>query len=406
MQLDMFTVLVATVAVAFVLALVFLYFWASDRRAPWLAWLCAAYLMAASAAVMNIWRNVLPDFLIIGVGSALLLMAFGTGWQACRVFDKRRPLLLPQVAVLTGWLLLCTSPYFMHDVGLRIATASIPAAAFLFLGSYELWRGRGEALPSRRPAVLAFAGFGLSYAVRLPMAGFAPFPLGGLPPAAWALGLTSVMGFSFAAFIAVLMVSMTKERQEALQRDYAQSDPLTGLLNRRGFIDLAGRVIGRQEYSESPFSLLMLDLDHFKSINDRFGHEVGDRVLVKFAAVLQEGVRPTDLAFRIGGEEFCCLLPNASPHDAKRIAERICARFQAASTDVLGASIRATVSVGIATSDYSGYDLDVLMAQADRAVYEAKASGRNRAVIAEVPPVSRIGLDLPRLGNSAHGRTA
>jgi diguanylate cyclase (GGDEF)-like protein len=215
-----------------------------------------------------------------------------------------------------------------------------------------------------------------------------------------------VLGFSFAAFIAVLMISMTKERQEALQRDYAQSDPLTGLLNRRGFVALANRVISRQEYTESPFSLLMLDLDHFKSINDRFGHEVGDRVLVKFAAVLQEGVRPTDLAFRIGGEEFCCLLPNASPHDARRIAERICARFQAASTDVLGASIRATVSVGIATSDYSGYDLDVLMAQADRAVYEAKATGRNRAVIAEAPPVGRIGMDLTRLSNSPRGRTA
>jgi diguanylate cyclase (GGDEF)-like protein len=247
--------------------------------------------------------------------------------------------------------------------------------------------------------------YGLKYALHVPMAGFAPFPLGGLPPAGWALGLSNVLGISFAAFVAVLMVSMTKERQEALQRDYAQSDPLTGLLNRRGFITMANRVISRQEYTQSPFSLLMLDLDHFKSINDRFGHEVGDRVLVKFAAVLQEGVRPTDLAFRIGGEEFCCLLPNASPHDAKRIAERICMRFQAASTDVLGASIRATVSVGIATSDYSGYDLDVLMSKADRAVYEAKASGRNRAVIAETPPVTRIGLDLPRL-NSPQGRIA
>ncbi|MDB5562996.1 MAG: hypothetical protein JWN11_2414, partial [Hyphomicrobiales bacterium] len=98
MQLDMFTVLVATTSFALVLALVFLFFWLVDRRSSWMAWLAAAFLFATTTAVLNIWRYILPDFLVMGVGSAFLLLAFGTGWQACRVFDKRRPVLLPVLA--------------------------------------------------------------------------------------------------------------------------------------------------------------------------------------------------------------------------------------------------------------------------------------------------------------------
>jgi diguanylate cyclase (GGDEF)-like protein len=402
MHLDMYTVLVATGAIIFVLGALFLFYWSMDRHSLWLGWWAAPYFLGATAAGINLGRGSAPDFVVFGFGTAAILLALGFVWQGTRVFERRRPLLLPVFAVPTAWLLLCTWPYFMGNMPLRIAAAAVPSSTFLFLSAYEFWRGRAEHLLSRRPAITILTSFGLSLALHIPLIGVLPFPLGGLPVQPWALAVSNIITFAHAAFLAGLLISMTRERQEALQRDFAQSDPLTGLLNRRAFVAQAGRIIERQRFINAPISLLMLDLDHFKSVNDRFGHEVGDRVLVNFAKVLQEGVRPTDLTYRIGGEEFCCLLPNAGPQDAARIADRICSRFQASTMDVLGTKLRATVSVGISTSELNGYDLNMLMAQADSAVYEAKAGGRNRSVLAGAPLDGRFSRD----NRFAQGRSA
>jgi diguanylate cyclase (GGDEF)-like protein len=129
--------------------------------------------------------------------------------------------------------------------------------------------------------------------------------------------------------------------------------------------------------------VLFLDLDHFKSLNDRFGHSGGDDVLMRFVELVSASIRPTDFLFRIGGEEFCCLLPYTGLEQAQRVAERIRQQFETATVVVAGVPVKATVSLGIASTETFGYSLDTLTRRADMAVYAAKRAGRNRVVVAD-----------------------
>jgi diguanylate cyclase (GGDEF)-like protein len=126
----------------------------------------------------------------------------------------------------------------------------------------------------------------------------------------------------------------------------------------------------------------MFDLDQFKSINDRYGHHAGDDVLTAFCKVVTAHLRPSDLFGRIGGEEFACLLPDTEPQDALWLAERVRAAVEAASHPAGEHSIRATVSVGAASSNDATADLTGLLNAADQALYRAKEAGRNRGEIA------------------------
>ncbi len=158
----------------------------------------------------------------------------------------------------------------------------------------------------------------------------------------------------------------------------ARHDVLTGLTNRRGFEDEANRMLTRQRKAGKAPALISIDLDHFKRVNDRFGHPAGDEVLVIFSALLRASVRPGDLVGRIGGEEFSILLPSASESSATAVGERI--RKRVASTDfsAIDLDLQMTCSIGVAVGDEQDTDsMSDLMALADRRLYKAKQAGRN-----------------------------
>lgn len=178
------------------------------------------------------------------------------------------------------------------------------------------------------------------------------------------------------------------EKNTQLER-MATTDELTALPNRRFFLESMERELRKMTRltSEQPLSLLVIDLDRFKSINDRFGHAAGDEVLRQVARRLAQGVRATDLAARYGGEEFAILLPNTKPSGAHFLAEKLRAEVEQTELRFNGTKIGVTISVGVATiAAPQRYDAEVeeeLLRRADEAMYRAKTGGRNRVVVAD-----------------------
>lgn len=174
-----------------------------------------------------------------------------------------------------------------------------------------------------------------------------------------------------------------RKRTEAKLRELATTDPLTGLANRRSFMDTALREFRRALRYGTYLSLLMLDLDHFKNVNDTYGHDVGDDVLCALAEAMRGALRDVDTPGRLGGEEFAVLLPQTGIDMATSAAERL--REWMSSTGVLardGSEVRCTVSIGVVQA-VEGEELKDFLARADKAMYEAKTKGRNRVVVHE-----------------------
>ena len=382
MQIDSFTVLLFGLFIKLVLGSLFLVFWYKQRSAAWYVWWAATLLLACAATVLFAVRGFTADLFAIGIGNVALIAAFVCNWQAARVFNHVRPLWTPIFAVPSLWFAACLVPAFIENTAYRVVLSSLIAASLLALAAYEMWRGRDEQLPSRRLVIVLFSTFALFFVSRIALVGVLPFPFGALPMQPGSVGAFNLIMFFHTLLITVLIVAMSKERLELDQRVKAQTDPLTGALNRRALMSRGDRLLRRHGVEQKPLCLLFLDLDDFKSLNDRFGHSGGDEVLMKFVAVVNDNIRPTDFLFRIGGEEFCCLLPYTGAAQAHRVAERIRHQFEAAAVDVAGATVRTTVSLGVASTETFGYDLDMLMRRADMAVYEAKQQGRNRVMVA------------------------
>lgn len=163
----------------------------------------------------------------------------------------------------------------------------------------------------------------------------------------------------------------------------ARLDYLTNLSNRRHFMEQADAELQRARRYQNPLALLMIDIDHFKTINDNYGHKTGDLVLQKLSAMLIDSLRQVDIVGRIGGEEFAILLPESKLENAVEVAERL--RVQVANTKLAlesGQLVRFTVSIGVALLDKPDINLDTLFSSADEALYQAKNTGRNRVCIA------------------------
>jgi diguanylate cyclase (GGDEF)-like protein len=167
----------------------------------------------------------------------------------------------------------------------------------------------------------------------------------------------------------------------------ATTDGMTGLHNRRQFMKLAEAEWGRFQRHGRPLSLLMLDVDFFKSINDRFGHDLGDQVIAHIAALCREDRRVSDIVARIGGEEYALLLPETPIEAAYAVAERLRRNVEVSALLSNSKGLAVTVSIGVAEAGPGMSGIVDLMKVSDRALYEAKRTGRNRVVRAEALPI-------------------
>jgi len=227
---------------------------------------------------------------------------------------------------------------------------------------------------------ISFASMAVLMIVRLLVIGFmhegdyGHFEDIGINQATFFLGILIQLCVTF-GFVLMISYRLIAEIQKI-----AWQDGLTGIFNRRRLEEEAVRLVMRCRRTDDTLTVMMLDVDHFKSVNDRFGHQTGDEVLRRLAAVAQASIRTDDYLARYGGEEFCILLLGTSEEDALSLAERLRRNFEQADIDYSGKSVRSTVSIGVADSTHVDLDFTALVAAADAALYSAKENGRNRVV--------------------------
>ena len=175
--------------------------------------------------------------------------------------------------------------------------------------------------------------------------------------------------------------------------ELATIDSMTGLCNRRHFMTLAAAEWSRFQRYYRPLSVLMIDVDHFKSVNDRYGHAVGDEALISVANACVEGKRASDIVGRIGGEEFAMLLPETDLYQARIVAERICKAVAASTLKAHDIQFKVTASIGFAAATVSMSGFEALLNAADQALYQAKDKGRNRVVAWSPPPAEKLAAE-------------
>jgi diguanylate cyclase (GGDEF)-like protein/PAS domain S-box-containing protein len=177
-------------------------------------------------------------------------------------------------------------------------------------------------------------------------------------------------------------ITARKQIEEELRR-LAVTDPLTGAFNRRHFVERAREEIDRSRRYHTDLTLLMMDIDHFKAVNDTYGHDAGDAVLKRMVTACQNLLRATDIFCRLGGEEFAAILTHTPPDQGRLAAERLRQAMKEVAVDTVGGTVRFTVSIGVASMVTETASLDEILKMADDALYEAKQTGRDRVVTAD-----------------------
>jgi diguanylate cyclase (GGDEF)-like protein len=378
MQFHLPTLFAVTTLVAATVGTLLLVAGLHSRSVRALTWLGVGYILGACGAALLATRGVLPDFATIQIANAILYAGHGIMWSGTRVFAGRP--LRPGIAAagVIVWLAACQVPAFYDVISLRVMLGSFIIGSYVMAGARELWRCRGEELRSSRTAVILLvihAGF---YLVRVPLAIVLPLPQTGQSlQTAWVAVLTLETILHIIA-IGFVFFGLARERLELEQRIAATTDPLTGVLNRRGFLTRAEDALDGTRGLGGAAALLLFDIDHFKRINDCWGHDAGDRALIAFCRLAAVQLGSGALFGRIGGEEFACMLTGVDEGEARRAADRLRVALSAAAIDLGGPQLRATVSAGIATTTRLGYELRSLMAGADEALYRAKSLGRDR----------------------------
>jgi diguanylate cyclase (GGDEF)-like protein len=373
--------------------------WAQDRSVRALAWWGGAYLIGASA--VTLWWNDDPlSFVTPDLPNILLFVACGVIWNGARLFHGRPVKLMGLCAGSVVWAVAIYFPGFASASHGRVALACLIIASYAFLTAHEFRHDR-----RRR----AFATRCLAFVVPLMHSTVFLSPIAlslALPDDSSSDGLLALFALEtvlYAVGTAFMVVVMAKERLVLLHKTAAMTDPLTGLFNRRAFMEAADRVVAQRARKALPVSILLFDLDHFKSINDRFGHAVGDDTLRLFARTIHTTLRTTDIMGRFGGEEFLALLP-AGASEAAIAAERVRNAFQTVAVEVSGHSLRATVSIGIAAAS-APVVIATLLQRADRALYRAKSNGRNRIEQA-VPEDAGLPAPMPPVSLPVSGRAS
>jgi diguanylate cyclase (GGDEF)-like protein len=411
-SLDIGTLFVIATCVTSLLGVFLLFAYLQDRI-PALAWWGAAYLIGgASGAIWRLGDQISPP-LPQGTANVLLFVAVGMIWSAARLFHGRS---ISWGGMFLGagiWLVACSLPAFTNSAACRVVASSLIVATYTFLIAAELWRERRKPLIRRWPAIFVPMLHGVIFLFPMVLATQSLNSDGSNTPASGWVAVFAIEIVLYVVGAAFIVLMLAKDRTVRAYKAAAETDQLSGLLNRRGFFAAAATLMEGNKAALQPVSILAFDLDHFKSINDSFGHGTGDAMLQLFANVARKTMRAGDVIGRLGGEEFVAIL-SGTLAEASIAAERVRSAFETATNDLDALGIPATVSIGVACGSPNAA-IELLIARADAALYRAKANGRNRIELADeaVPaqqnaaaPVVKLRAARQRLAQSAAGEPA
>jgi diguanylate cyclase (GGDEF)-like protein len=356
----------------------------SGRRDDGVRWWALGLLLNAVAHLLFALRGSVPDLLSILLGNTLLAGVYLALLAAVLQFQGRA---LPRGAAVALPLLMAGCMALLADsYSARVVVAG------LLLSAMNLWLLSSLALKwhavGGRGAWLVVGALGfqtLVLTLRVALVGVSPLAGAELLQASAVQTMTFMSTFAVVLVASMGFVFMARDRADESNRRLAAVDSLTGVANRRAVIAALDRDVARAIRTREPMALMMVDIDHFKQLNDRYGHPVGDQVLCGVVNVLRERVRSQDLVGRYGGEEFMVVLPGTTAKGACLLAQQLCEAVAASHFVHEGEHIPLTVSIGV----YGGLLLpgdhwDMLISAADRALYEAKDRGRNRVEALEV----------------------
>jgi diguanylate cyclase (GGDEF)-like protein len=344
-----------------------------DTMRVWIGGLFLQALALFAPAVLGIS----PGASVIVLSNVIYALAYAEMGRAVKLFTGRPRSYLSILLVLTVALSSFLFALVWPQQTLRLVLNSVALAALQYSVAHSILRERKPL----RPADYLTGTLFMACAALALARGFVEF----LGPAIVAhdthVALTHVV-FVFSSILPVIgtigFMLMCGDRLNNDLARLAMVDPLTGVYNRRTLAGLAETAIGAALRDARPLSLLALDVDHFKRINDEFGHDSGDEALCGLVGLIQESLYPDQVLCRIGGEEFAILLPGLGEAEACLAAERVRQHIAASPLPIDGSALALRVSIGVATLDRETRDLTALLRDADRALYAAKRSGRDR----------------------------
>lgn len=345
---------------------------------PMRLWVRGLLIQPFSYGLFSV-RGMIPDWLSVVVGNVLLILAFALLIQSLRVYNGRPA----RGGMLLGLVLLTiigeyAFTYLWPSISGRIIFISLIISVLAMVGVITLYYRREHIT---RPEHIVATMLMATIAVMLVRVFSAPFVSIGEVTSS---SLMQSIVFTFASLMPVIATSgfmlMCAERLNEDLTRLATLDPLTGVFNRRTMTEMANKAIAASKRHGRALSLLILDIDHFKRINDQFGHEAGDLALCRFVELVQEVMRESDVIARIGGEEFVLILPDSDERTSIEVAERIRQRLDGANFSISGWMVPLRVSIGVGTLGPEISNLETLLRETDHAMYEAKRGGRNCVV--------------------------
>jgi len=386
-SLDAYTLVVVSALSAFFMAVTMVgIYLAGNREAAILDWALAGFLFCLGYALGSLILSGAALFegpFVLASFNAIIAFGYGLVLLGVQKHLKYPRWIVVVVLVPVGVVLSIVYVPSMYDnTALRVGVLTVVDAGLSIIAAGLLWRAVDRPLMAYRRAVaIVLTANAMVLVIRAlyVMLG-ADGPVAPNSPSVLVPVFLSAVLFLMALNVSLAL--MLFRRKEVHLRFMARHDALTGLLNRYSLDEYAAREIARADRGHQNLSLVVLDLDNFKRVNDRYGHAAGDQVLVQAAQRIYEVIREGDIAFRVGGEEFLVLLPGADREVAGRVAERLRAVLVDQPFECPEQSVTVSTSVGVVTFDPSREDWESLLRRADRALYRAKDGGRNRVEVA------------------------